>query len=86
MISSNNTLENPELKMAVLMLAILQNRHRSIENHINKFGISIKFFKKHYLRSDTIFNNDLKEPVKNFNYLCELLICKIKLFYLKLLN
>ena len=51
-----------------------------------KWGISIKFFKKHYLRSDTIFNNDLKEPVKNFNYLFELLICKIKLFYLKLLN
>ena len=51
-----------------------------------KWGISIKFFKKHYLRSDTIFNNDLKEPVKNFNYFFELLICKIKLFYLKLLN
>ena len=51
-----------------------------------KWGISIKFFKKHYLRSDTIFNNDLKEPVKNFNYFFELLICKISLFYLKLLN
>ena len=51
-----------------------------------KWGISIKFFKKYYLRSDTIFNNDLKEPVKNFNYFFELLICKIKLFYLKLLN
>ena len=51
-----------------------------------KWGISIKFFKKYYLRSDTIFYNDLKEPVKNFNYFFELLICKIKLFYLKLLN
>jgi len=51
-----------------------------------KWGISIKFFKKHYLHSDTIFNSDLKEPVKNFNYFFELLICKIKLFYLKLLN
>ena len=51
-----------------------------------KWGISIKFFKKHYLRSDTIFNNILDEPVKNFNYFFELLICKIKLFYLKLLN
>ena len=51
-----------------------------------KWGISIKFFKKHYLRSDTIFNNNLDEPVKNFNYFFELLICKIKLFYLKLLN
>lgn len=51
-----------------------------------KWGISIKFFKKHYLRSDTIFNNDLHEPIKNFNYFFELLICKIKLFYLKLLN
>ena len=51
-----------------------------------KWGISIEFFKKHYLRSDTIFNNDLREPVKNFNYFFELLICKIKLFYLKILN
>ena len=51
-----------------------------------KWGISIKFFKKHYLRSDTIFYNDLDEPVKNFNYFFDLLICKIKLFYLKLLN
>ena len=51
-----------------------------------KWGISIKFFKKHYLRSDTIFNNDLEEPKKNFNYFFELLICKIKFFYLKLLN
>ena len=53
---------------------------------LKKWGISIKFFKKHYLRSDTIFNNDLEEPKKNFNYFFELLICKIKFFYLKLLN
>ena len=53
---------------------------------LKKWGISIKFFKKHYLRSNTIFNGELKDPVKNFNYFFELLICKIKLFYLKLLN
>ena len=35
---------------------------------LKKWGISIKFFKKHYLRSDTIFNGELKEPVKNFTY------------------
>ena len=60
--------------------------NKGAKTFLLKWGISIKFFKKHYLRSDTIFYNELDEPVKNFNYFFELLICKIKLFYLKLLN
>tara|TARA_A100001011_G_C14179001_1_gene785937 strand:+ start:137 stop:973 length:837 start_codon:yes stop_codon:yes gene_type:complete len=49
---------------------------------LKKWGISIKFFKKHYLKSDTKFESELTEPLKNFNFFFELFICKIKLLYL----
>ena len=42
-----------------------------------KWGISIKFFKKNYLRSDQVFKGMLAEPEKNFNYFAGLLKCKI---------
>ena len=51
-----------------------------------KWGISIKFFKKYYLRSDTIFNGLLDEPTKSFFYYLALLKCKISYFYLKFLQ
>jgi len=53
---------------------------------ILKWGISIKFFKKFYLRSDTIYDGPLKEPIINLNYLIKLIICKINHFYLKIIN
>jgi len=46
-----------------------------------KWGISIKFFKKHYLRSDQIFKETLSEPKKNFNFYAGLLKCKITYFF-----
>ncbi len=49
-----------------------------------KWGITIKFFKKYYLRSDTKFKSPLKEPNKNFLYVIKLLICKLNYFYLKI--
>jgi len=49
-----------------------------------KWGISIKFFKKYYLRSDTIFLGPLSEPRKNFSYFFDLIICKLYIFYLKI--
>ncbi len=51
-----------------------------------KWGISIKFFKRYYLRSDTVYDGDLKEPEKSFFYYIALLKCKIYFFYLKLLQ
>jgi len=51
-----------------------------------KWGITIKFFKKFYLRSDTIYDGPLKEPIINLNYLIKLIICKINHFYLKIIN
>ena len=48
-----------------------------------KWGISINFFKKYFLRSDTKFNGKLSNPNKNFFYFFELFICKLNLFYIK---
>lgn len=46
-----------------------------------KWGISIKFFKKYYLRSDEVFKDVLNEPKKNIFFFIDLLKCKIAYFY-----
>lgn len=49
-----------------------------------KWGFSIKFFKKHFLKSNKIYNSPLDEPKKDLNYFYDLIICKIHLFFLKI--
>ena len=51
-----------------------------------KWGISIKFFKKYYLKSDEKFENILDEPKKNFFYYLDLLKCKISMFYHRMIR
>ena len=46
-----------------------------------KWGISIKFFKKHYLKSDRKFDGPLGNPNKNFIYYIDLLKCKISFLF-----
>ena len=46
-----------------------------------KWGISIKFFKKYYLKSDKNFDNLLDEPKKNLSYYLDLCRCKIAYIY-----
>ena len=46
-----------------------------------KWGISIKFFKKYYLKSDTKFNGLLTEPNKSFFYYFDYLKCKLSYLY-----
>ena len=48
-----------------------------------KWGITIKFFKKYFLKSDQKFLNILDEPKKNINFFIDLFICKLYLIYLK---
>ena len=48
-----------------------------------KWGITIKFFKKFYLHSGTIYNEPLHQPKIDINYLFYYLFCKINYFYLK---
>ena len=49
-----------------------------------KWGFSIKFFKKHYLKSKTKYTEPLNEPKKDIFYFSELFHCKIKLIYTKI--
>ena len=51
-----------------------------------KWGVSIKFFKKHYLRSDTKYNGPLGNPLKNMKYFIDLSKCKLMFCYLFLLK
>ena len=46
-----------------------------------KWGMSIKFFKKYYLKSDTPFKGQLNEPEKNFYYYFDLIKCKLAYVY-----
>ena len=46
-----------------------------------KWGISIKFFKKHYLRSASNYNGPLSDPQKGFEYYFDLFVTKFKLIY-----
>ncbi len=51
-----------------------------------KWGITIKFFKKFYLRSDQKYDGPLNKPVKNLNFFTKLMLCKLNYIYLKLIN
>ena len=51
-----------------------------------KWGITFKFFKKHYLRSDSIYEGELPNPRRNIQFYLELIICKLNLIYLKIFN
>jgi glycosyltransferase involved in cell wall biosynthesis len=48
-----------------------------------KWGITIGFFKKFILNSDTEYKGELNLPIKNFNFFLGLLICKLNFFYIK---
>lgn len=57
-------------------------KNRGDKTFLKKWGITVKFFKKHYLKSGSIYNGPLNDPHKNINYFLELLISKIKLLFL----
>jgi|TARA_B100001093_G_scaffold300056_1_gene286123 glycosyltransferase involved in cell wall biosynthesis len=59
-------------------------RNNGDRTFLNKWGITSKFFKKFYLKSNTKYDGPLSDPSKSISYYYNLLICKIKfLFYLK---
>ena len=51
-----------------------------------KWGITIKFFRKYYLKTNTTFDGELKEPNKTFSYYINLLKCKCSFLYYYLLK
>ena len=52
---------------------------------LKKWGVTYKFFRKHYLRYHNKFDGPLKEPKKNLNYFFDLSICKLRLIKEKLI-
>ena len=48
-----------------------------------KWGISIKFFKKFFLKSDCLYNGPLEMPKKTLEFFVQLFLCKLNYFYIK---
>jgi glycosyltransferase involved in cell wall biosynthesis len=48
-----------------------------------KWGISIKFFKHFFLKSDTIYDGPLNAPKKTLRFFLQLFLCKINYLYIK---
>jgi len=66
---------------------IKKNNHygsRGAKLFLLKWGISIKFFKKFYLESNTKYSGPLKDPKFSFKFLIYLIKSKINYFYLKM--
>lgn len=61
-------------------------RNKGSRQFLKKWGITISFFKKYYLRSNTEYFDELDEPNKNFYFYKDLLFCKIQKFFLFLLR
>ena len=62
---------------------ITESGSRGAKIFLLKWGISINFFKKYILESDTIYKGELNEPKKNIFYFFDLFLCKINLIYTK---
>ena len=63
---------------------ITESGNRGSKIFLLKWGFSIKFFKKYYLKSDTIYDGALEEPNKSISYFADLIKCKIYLIYLRI--
>jgi len=48
-----------------------------------KWKVSINFFKKYILKSDSRYVGELSQPLKNLNYYLSLFLCKLNFFYIK---
>ena len=57
-------------------------QNKGDKTFLKKWGFSTKFFKKHYLKSKSKYEGPLNEPKKTFSYFFDLLICKIRLFFI----
>ena len=65
-------------------IKVIQNRGDN--TFLKKWGFSIKFFKRFYMRTNEKYDGPLNEPNKNILFYFYLLICKIKFFYVYLLK
>ena len=57
-------------------------RNKGAKSFLRKWGITVDFFKKYYLRTGTKYTGPLNEPAKNFTYFVDFFISKIKFLFL----
>ena len=57
-------------------------RNKGAKSFLRKWGITVDFFKKYYLRTGTKYTGPLNEPAKNFTYLVDFFISKLKFLML----
>jgi GT2 family glycosyltransferase len=62
---------------------ITESGSRGAKIFLLKWGITIKFFKKFILNSDTKYLGELTDPKKDINYLLQLMLCKLNYLYTK---
>ena len=62
---------------------ITESGSRGAKIFLLKWGMSINFFKRFFLKSETRYNGKLTEPKKNLIFLFNLFLCKLNLFYIK---
>ena len=65
---------------------VINNKYgsRGAKLFLIKWGISIKFFKRFYLKSDEKYNGPLNNPITDIKFLFYFLICKLNYLYLKI--
>ena len=63
---------------------ITESGNKGSKLFLLKWGFSIKFFKKYFLKSDIKYTGPLNEPMKDFGFYFDLLICKFYYYYLKI--
>lgn len=57
-------------------------KNRGDITFLKKWGFTIKFFKKYFLRSKTIYKYQLSDPNKNFFYYFDLFICFLRKIFI----
>ena len=62
---------------------VAESGNKGAKLFILKWGLSIYFFKKYFLKSGTRYKGELLNPNKSISFLFELLICKINYLYVK---
>ena len=51
-----------------------------------KWGVTIKFFKKFYLKTNTKYDGMLNDPKKNIKFYLHLFLCKVRFIYFKIVG
>ena len=51
-----------------------------------KWGITVEFFVKHYLKRGIVYDGPLKDPNKDLFYFIDYIIAKLKYYFIKILK